>query len=434
VDIIWSHQVPNGLSFEDGFVFNVATEKLQELILEEIYSGFFCCGAGRDEIQAAPLDDVTIRIYGSNGTIGRNVRWALLFTRNRFELADALQSFHGGKAVLATPALIDFSKWLQDDNISDLKLQVAVMGQIAKRKTGIRIHPFMAFDPLREALHRKSGGPEADSPLSLVKQAIASEGFIGVKLYPPMGFRAFNNAGAGDDFPSHVRRALGNEPGKKLDDILGELFTWCAASHVPVMAHAANTNAAGPGYGTRANPSHWISLLKQPGLSNLRINLAHFGGFEEGGSYDRSWERSIANFWQRSPAALLYADISYFSEILQSDADKRKRLAASWKKLRAEFPQSADRLIYGSDWVMLGREQGVAPIDVQAHKRYSALVADFLSNVGYTDDNIANIMWRNSARFLGLGVDERATGTRGRLETFNQAEGINSSWLDIFGT
>ena len=184
VDIIWSHQVPAGLSFEDGFVFNVATEKLQQLILEEIYSGFFCCGAGRDEIQAAPLDDVTIRLYASNGTIGRNVRWALLFTQNRFELADALQSFHGGKAVLATPALVDFSKWLQDDNISDLKLQVAVMGQIAKRKTGIRIHPFMAFDPLREALHRKSGGPEADSPLSLAKQAIASEGFIGVKLYP----------------------------------------------------------------------------------------------------------------------------------------------------------------------------------------------------------------------------------------------------------
>lgn len=432
---IWSREIPPGLDFKDGIAVNVAVTKLQKLLIDEVYPSFFCCGATQDDVENVPLKDMAERLYVSNGIVGRNTRWALLFTRYRFELADALQSFHGGKAVLATPALVDFSKWLEDDNVSNLDQQVAVMGRLTRRKTGLRIHPFMAFDPLRQALHIKAGGAESDSPLALVKKAIESEGFIGVKLYPPMGFRAFNNAGAGTDFPSHVRKptALGKEPGKQLDDALAQLFTWCAVNHVPVMAHAANSNGAGPGYGTRANPRYWLSLLKQPNFSNLRINLAHFGGFEEGGSPEKSWEWSIGKSWQQSPGAFLYADISYFSEILQSDAQKRKSLMAGWKALREQFPQSANRLIYGSDWVMLGREKGVAPIDLQAHKPYSALVADFLSSVGYSDDQIASIMWRNASRFLGLGAEEKPLGTRARLEKFYSTEGINADWLTNYG-
>lgn len=435
LDRIWSRQIPRGLEFKDGVAINVAVTKLQKIIIDEIYPQFFCCGSTTSDMQGVPLGDVAVRLYGSNGPIGRNLRWALLFTRNRFELANALESFHGGRVVLVTPALVDFSAWLEDNDVSSLSDQVAVMTKIAARTTGPRVHPFMAFDPLRQALHVRRGGPEADSPLAIASKAILEQGFIGIKLYPPMGFKPINNAAEGTKFPPHVRRpaALGDQAGKLLDDSLKQLFVWCVEKKVPVMAHASNSNGSAAGYGLRANPANWVTLLKQPQFAKLRVNLAHFGGFEEGDSFEKSWEWTIARAWKASPDGFLYADISYFSELLQSTPAKRKTLVTAWKALRVQFPQSANRLIYGSDWAMLGRERGIAPIDLNAHKSYSALVADFLSSVGYTDNEINDIMWRNAGRFLGLGVDDRAGGTRGRLEQFYQANGIATDWLHAFG-
>lgn len=436
LDRIWSRQVPRGLEFKDAYAVTIAVTKLQQILIEEVYPSFFCCGANTNDMQGVPLGDLAARLYASNGPIGRNVRWALLFTRNRFELADALESFHESRAVLLTPALVDFSKWLEDNDVSSLSDQVAVMAKIAARQTGPRVHPFMAFDPLRQALHTKNGGDAAQSPLAIARKAIAEDGFIGIKLYPPMGFKPFNNAAEGAKFPAHVRKpgALGDQAGKLLDGAMAELFTWCAAERVPIMAHAANSNGSATGYGLRADPANWVQLMKQPQFAKLRVNLAHFGGFEQGGSFDKSWEWTIAKAWKAAPDSYLYADISYFSELLQSTPARRKTLVAAWKALREQFPQSASRLIYGSDWAMLGREKGIAPIDLNAHKAYSALVADFLSGVGYSDDQIVAIMWRNAGRFLGLGIDERASGTRGRLERFYQAKGITTDWLNAFGT
>ena len=58
-----------------------------------------------------------------------------------------------------------------------------------------------------------------------------------------------------------------------------KLFEWCAANNVPIMAHTNNSNGAGPGYGTRANPKYWQPVLQK--FPTLRVNFAHFGGFDE---------------------------------------------------------------------------------------------------------------------------------------------------------
>jgi predicted TIM-barrel fold metal-dependent hydrolase len=164
---------------------------------------------------------------------------------------------------------------------------------------------------------------------------------------------------------------------------------------------------------------------------NLQLNLAHFGGFEEVGRPPRNentWEWTIGRMWAKSPNAYVYADMSFFSEIL-GDAEKREDVKARLKTFKSTFQGSEDRLIYGSDWTMIGREPGVAPVDLEAHRPYPELVANFLFDSGFSDAAIEKIMYRNSIRFLGL---ERGGGTRGRIEAFCRKAGLDVTWLSAF--
>ena len=131
-----------------------------------------------------------------------------MYTRNRYELAEELDQLHckvaqKSRIVLMTPAIVDFCKWLEDDDQLGIQDQVEVLARIACRKDGPRIHGFVGFDPLRHALydHHKASAADAD-PMAVVRRAIevnhialsnsakVTGGFIGVKLYPPMGFLA----------------------------------------------------------------------------------------------------------------------------------------------------------------------------------------------------------------------------------------------------
>jgi predicted TIM-barrel fold metal-dependent hydrolase len=194
-----------------------------------------------------------------------------------------------------TPALVDFSKWVEDDHNNPMSQQIAVMSRIARRKNGPRIHGFVGFDPLRQAMYEKNHGPDAENSLKLAQRAIAEQGFIGIKLYPPMGFRPSDNAKLGKDFPCHVRfgvpdekgpcaantpvghDGIGSEPGALLDDVLMRLYAWCADNNVPIMAHTANSNGTSPDYDMRADPKFWKPVLAA--FPKLPLNLAHFGNF-----------------------------------------------------------------------------------------------------------------------------------------------------------
>ena len=184
---------------------------------------------------------------GTKGNISYSIKWAVIFTRYRRELAEELHRVNHNRAVLVTPALVDFTKWLDasSNKVTAMADQVALMGRLSReiRQGQPHIHGFVAFDPLRQAIYDKLGGAPDASPLAIIDKAITQGGFIGVKLYPPMGFRATSNAAAGDDFPCWVRfgsgspgygekcvnpkntaDGLGNAPGQILDDVLDRLY------------------------------------------------------------------------------------------------------------------------------------------------------------------------------------------------------------------
>lgn len=412
-------------------------------------------GATIGESQAVDPDYLATQIYESpNGPIGRTIKWAVAFSRYRYELIQKLHEVNEKRTILVTPALVDFSGWLDAPELATpIPEQVNIMERISRERPNIpaRVHGFVPFDPLRQAVHKKLEKPENQSPLARVKHAVLKQGFVGVKLYPPMGFRASNNAGAGNDFPCWVRYGtgspgynevcenpkrtadgLGDEPGGRIDAALLELFDWCSANNVPIMAHTNNSQSAGPGYGTRANPKYWKPILDR--YPALRINFAHFGGFDEAYTNERlnlaalskTWEWTIGEMSAANPQRLIFSDFSYFSELLDDRSRVRRDTTTCMRLFRDRFPDSDRVLLYGTDWSMIGHEQKFLP-----STKLPAIAGKFLSDAGYGKVSRQKIFFDNAVQFLGLRKSDGENSNRGRLETFYK-NSADREWLKIF--
>src|SRR6266446_1751513 len=64
-----------------------------------------------------------------------------------------------------------------------------------------------------------------------------------------------------------------------VDAALAKLYSWCSANNVPIMAHTSHSSGPNTDYEDRADPIFWAGMLKQDAFPRLRINLAHFGHF-----------------------------------------------------------------------------------------------------------------------------------------------------------
>ena len=242
-------KIPIGDRIFGFFVPNVVIG----LMHREAYPGEFF-DKGKGNIDGAfnptnwyPAATLAPKLYDEGaGPVSRYLRWGLRLTRYRSELVDELVSIHGGNAKLVTPALIDYSRWLNDKHDVKLEKQIDIMARLAQRAGATRVHGYAPFDPLREAMYRIAPEQGAKAPLALVKLAVTEKGFIGVKLYPPMGFRPLGNEGfSAGDFPQHIHKPFkGRKIGKDIDAVLNELYAWCAAEQVPILAHASDSNGS----------------------------------------------------------------------------------------------------------------------------------------------------------------------------------------------
>ena len=98
-----------------------------------------------------------------------------------------------------------------------------------------------------------------------MRDAVERAGFIGVKLYPPVGFLPLGNAGFSPDAAR----------GQALDQALRALYATCEAEEIPITAHASPGNEFALGYGQLAAPERWAPVLRE--FPNLRLNFGHFG-------------------------------------------------------------------------------------------------------------------------------------------------------------
>lgn len=327
----------------------------------------------------------------SDGYFGRHFRWARQLTGRRFALVEELVRLHGGaeRVALVTPALVDYAAWLDDEPTSNLESQVAVMDEI-QRRASTCMHCFAPFDPWRQIRDTMLG--RRPTALEIVKDAVLARGFVGVKLYPPMGFLPLGNASQGISLPKRALDDFGPEFPTMIDDALKNLYAWCEKDQVAVMTHATRSQGANTDYAMRANPEGWRRVLEQ--FPSLRVNLGHFGHFNDVRSNDdaRPWEYSIGEM-----IALgfqnVYADLSYIDEVLPG-ATGRQQVVNGFRDFLASFPMAARRLMYGSDWIMIGRERDGSG--------YDQILAKCLADAGVGTVELSAIYRINALRYLGF--------------------------------
>jgi hypothetical protein len=92
-----------------------------------------------------------------------------------------------------------------------------------------------------------------------------------------------------------------------------------------------------------------------------RVSLGHFGG--DSGEGGNDWTQGFAEVMQEPRGQLVYADLAYWSELACATVDAgvcknaEDRLKAVLTKSVGNGHVIADRVMYGSDWLMLSREK-----------------------------------------------------------------------------
>ncbi len=352
---------------------------------------------------------------------------------------------------LMVPALLDVDFWLRYEREGKKKVRapellaqrspVADQVEATSRISALNpamMAPFVGFDPWRQvddlAHNARSGVTKRKTALDVVKDAIETKGFVGVKLYPVMGFRPMGNAefdSAGKDdepFPQYLRSnarlaQYADGFGQKLDDAMSALFQFCHDNEVPVMAHCTDSKGAFEATfkgetkrsSERSHPKYWRPLLlpgkngEQAKYPALRLNLAHmaFGTGEKAG--ENSWAAGIKELLENCPN--VFGDASYFSEIL-SEGNAKKHcgaLDAFAKTATAYFKQTPgapfscfDKVMYGSDWYMPAMQRNFETFLNVIARAYFDAVAKGTGDKREQSELARCFLSSNALRFLGI--------------------------------
>lgn len=335
----------------------------------------------------------------------------------------------GTSADLMVAALVDYDWWLAKGKptLTPLPAQVDLMADISVL-TGGRVHALAPFCPLREVASRAHKGKNAWSSLEFVKKAVGKQGCVGIKLYPPMGFAAYGNSEQdpqcwmGEHLPTWVNKPIDYKNGKPprsfgacLDEALDDLYTWCVAEDVPLMAHTSASNGVSRALMDLAGAKGWAAALKK--YPALRISFGHTGDFSDPRAchYPDQSHKFAALLGKAAPdpGFNAYADSSFFSEIL--DATGRATLSKQFTTFNAkpETPGAAPfytRMMYGTDWNLLLHLGDIAAY----RKDFQELIAKLQVSPGAPPDLAAQFFSGNAIAWLGL----KDGCNRKRLEDF----------------
>ena len=313
------------LDQEADDIFNELAEQNVELVREagvevSLEEG---PGAGQEGLESV-LD------WGS--AVKRWIKWALLFAKARIRLTEILAQTYG-EVDLFTPMLVDLEPGLGDRPETSIRDQLEMQSEISKvsmlgRLRGAedtRVHPFVGFDPRR---------PEG---VDLVVEAVNDFGFVGVKMYPPMGFRPLGNA--------HTPLPIGMDTAQAAaaDAALRELYGFCQREDVPITAHGNPTNFADEEFEGFSSPHNWRMVLSE--FPELHLNLGHFGGKGKGEHPD--WPHQIAALATAFP--YLFADIG--NHQLDGLDDYMTMLEQLFSTKATE--DMMGRVMFGTDWFMV---------------------------------------------------------------------------------
>ncbi len=155
---------------------------------------------------------------------------------------------------------------------------------------------------------------------------------------------------------------------------------------------------AGPGYGDRAHPKYWDRVASI--FPNLKINLAHFF---------LGWGEEILDLMIKHEN--IYSDISYSSMILREE--DHDDFASDIKWFIDKNPVIKDRIMYGTDWVMLSVES-----NHEMYLRYSEKI--YSQAVNENQDDVHKFFYKNACDFFWFAKSNVNT----RLKKYYDRVGI----------
>ncbi len=344
---------------------------------------------------------------------------------------------------LFVPLMTDYEEWLAGepawkawDDVCEgpflwwclrwRRSRVAYKKQLIVQHRG-RLHLFAPFCPLRAAA--RGIAQEVDKAVGL----ILHDGFLGVKLYPIMGYYPCDNATRSKpEWLPHEAVKQG-VTWAKVDEALNALYAACASNAVPITAHTSPAGARGPNgpdpadtdsdpgkrhafYGTanQSHPYNWLPVLTAH--PNLRLNLAHMGGdhFQtlRACEVDTEFDWAHATVEVMKQFAHVYADRSVQVPPDGSDsiAAYATRLGYVLDKAPALVPS---RLMFGTDWHLVLLYYDYADCrDVL--NRFDQVLAEPCIPSGFAD----RFYGANAAEFLGINPGGPALA---RLDSFYAA-------------
>jgi hypothetical protein len=214
------------------------------------------------------------RITGAVDFILRNFQYRYV---NVFDYLFDYSTGKKRKIDLIVPHLVDYDWPIAGGKptLTSFRDQIRVMEKISILTSG-RVHCFVPFDPMKQVAFEL--GLRADHPMDFVRDAVDRHGFIGVKLYPPMGFAPYGNARLDPDLwnqrwiPTELRRP---DLGHRLDEALKPLYAWCLREDVPLMAHTSESNGPSPAFERLTDPKYWEEGFGLP--PGLHASFGHFG-------------------------------------------------------------------------------------------------------------------------------------------------------------
>jgi len=261
-----------------------------------------------------------------------------LFNKSVPEITEQLMSYYSEDTIFC-PLLMDMAPSIKGKIQENYQSQIDEMTRIVNKYPG-RILPFLAMNPLNP--HMKN----------IFDNNFTKDTFIGVKIYPSLGY-----------LPSHPT--------------LMKIFEECEIKGIPVTVHCSKATVhttkhkfdsipyivMGPDgmpmlkeeknkwfwtkndYSWFNEPRHWEPVLQF--FPKLRLNLAHFGGYEEMDKFfkgdDTSWVHRIISLMQRYPN--VYTDIAY--------SLFRTKFYPNFRKLLTTNELVLNRMMYGSDYYMV---------------------------------------------------------------------------------
>lgn len=180
-----------------------------------------------------------------------------------------------------------------------------------------RVFPFFAVNPKRP------------DHFDLMKDAIENNGFVGVKLYPSLGYQV--------DSPKMLN-----------------VYAYCEENDIPITMHCNHTGFyVKEEFIDYCNPEHWEPILEQH--PSLKICFAHFDGHQSfshpNGLDEGTWGRKILDLMENEDYSGVYADVSYHTDMMGETGLEQHYLQKINELLN--MPVVQDRILFGTDsWLL----------------------------------------------------------------------------------